>query len=421
MKHRVVIGAQWGDEGKGKIVDCLAPESAAVVRFQGGHNAGHTLVVDGQVIKLHLIPSGILHEDTVSIIGNGVVLSLAQLADESATLIEEGVPVFDRLKISELCPLILPTHIALDQAREAAKGRNAIGTTGRGIGPAYEDKVARPAIKFGDCLYPDHLKARLAQLVEHHNYLLAAFDVAPFNADHMYDELMQEAEPYLPLMADVSHLMHDISRKGNILYEGAQGAMLDVDHGTYPFVTSSNTLAGNVGIGAGCLLHNVDVVGVVKAYTTRVGAGPFPTELDDELGQYLGEKGHEFGTTTGRSRRCGALDLPLLRRSVILNGITYIAMTKLDVLDELAEIPVCTHYELNGEKVVMSPSHLQALSACRPVYQMLPGWQKNIAGVDVFEDLPAAAQGYLRFIEEQINVPVKWVSTGPERTAILEV
>lgn len=417
-KNVVVLGCQWGDEGKGKIVDMLTEQAQAVVRFQGGHNAGHTLVIKDEVIKLRLIPSGILHDHVTCYIGNGVVLSLPALFAEIEELNERGIPVESRLKISADCPLILDSHIALDQAREKDKGAKAIGTTGRGIGPAYEDKVARRAIKLRDIFDTVTLKEKLSQLVNYHNFILENFHKAsPVSIEAIYQDLVKVAERIHPMVDNVMQSIH-VHRLAadRILFEGAQGTLLDIDHGTYPYVTSSNTISSSVTAGAGLGPKYIDeVLGIVKAYTTRVGGGPFPTELTDEVGEHLGTKGHEFGTVTGRKRRCGWLDLVILKKAKWLNSLTSVALMKLDVLDGLSELKVCTHYMLDGQKTDYLPSNAEDVARCQPVYKTFKGWQESTVGLTEFEALPANAQIYIKFIESHLELPVALISTGPER------
>jgi len=418
-KNIVVIGSQWGDEGKGKIVDWLSEDLKAVVRFQGGNNAGHTLVINGAVTKLHLIPSGILHEHVQCIIGNGVVLSPVVLLEEIRQLEEQGVArVRERMSISGACPLILPYHVALDQAREKAKGKAAIGTTGRGIGPAYEDKVARRAIRFSDLFETDHFEQKLKENLAYYNFLLTQYyDAEPLDEKQVREEMLALVDQLKPFLADVPQLLTEMRRRGdNILFEGAQGTMLDIDHGTYPFVTSSNTTAGAVSTGCGfgpCYID--EVLGIVKAYTTRVGAGPFPTELHDDVGVYLAEKGHEIGTTTGRRRRCGWFDAVLLRRSVELNSFTGLCITKLDVLDGLDEVKLCVGYRINGQEYSGVPMDVELFSACEPIYETMPGWKDSTARVTQYEDLPEAARNYLKRIETLVEAPIALISTGPDR------
>lgn len=417
-KNVVVIGTQWGDEGKGKIVDLLTDRADAVVRFQGGHNAGHTLVIDGKKTVLHLIPSGILRENVRCLIGNGVVLSLTALLEEMEILRQSGVPVIERLGISESCPLILPYHIALDQARETARGKQAIGTTGRGIGPAYEDKVARRGIRFGELLDVALYKERLREVMEYHNFTLVNyFKAEAVDYQQVLDESLAQAEVLTPLIEDVTGTLHDLRRAGrNVMFEGAQGALLDIDHGTYPFVTSSNTTAGGAASGTGVGPCYIDyVLGIVKAYTTRVGAGPFPTELFDEQGDYLGEKGHEFGATTGRKRRCGWLDVVALKRSLEINSVTGMCITKLDVLDGMKSLKICVAYKMDGVEVTVPPAGADGFEKCQPVYIEMPGWSESTVGIESIDGLPENARNYLKKIEELTEVPIDVVSTGPDR------
>ena len=417
-KNVVVIGTQWGDEGKGKIVDLLTDRAAAVARFQGGHNAGHTLVIGGKKTVLHLIPSGIMRDGVTCLIGNGVVLSLDALVEEAQALIANGVPVFERLKISPRCPLILPSHAALDLAREKAKGAAAIGTTGRGIGPAYEDKVARRAVKVSDLFMREKFASKLGEVLDYHNFLLKHY----FRADTVdfaktLDEAMQAAELIAPLTADVTQMLQDLADSGqSILFEGAQGTFLDIDHGTYPFVTSSNTVAAAASIGTGIGPRNLDyILGIVKAYTTRVGAGPFPTELFDDMGQHLARVGAEFGATTGRPRRCGWFDAVALRRSIVNSSVSGLCVTKLDVLDELEAIQICIGYQIDGKPISGLPIMVDRFAECRPIYEELPGWQESTVGVTEFDQLPENARNYLDRIEVLAGVPVDIVSTGPDR------
>lgn len=416
-KHVVVLGCQWGDEGKGKIVDMLAEHAQAVVRFQGGHNAGHTLVVNGEVTKLHLIPSSILRDNGLCIIGNGVVLSLDALAEEMTELELRGIPVRDRLKISMNCPLILPTHMALDAAREE-KAARAIGTTKRGIGPAYEDKVARRAIKVVDLLHTEQLKEKVHAIVSYHNFLLKEYyDAEIISEETIYTSLLEHAEELKTTFVDVTQLLSELKdQKANILFEGAQGSLLDIDHGTYPFVTSSNTTIGAVSTGTGFgALQLERVIAVAKVYATRVGAGPFPTELHDDTGEYIGKKGHEFGATTGRKRRCGWLDGVALNRALELNSVTDLCLTKLDVFDELDEIKVAVAYELNGKTINYFPEDPYEFEKVKPIYETLPGWKTSTVGVTEFDELPEAAKGLVAYIEKLTNRPATLVSTGPDR------
>ncbi|MPV85494.1 adenylosuccinate synthase [Ostreibacterium oceani] len=415
-KNVVVIGTQWGDEGKGKIVDLLAPRCQAVVRFQGGHNAGHTLVLDGKKTVLHLIPSGILHDDTACFIGNGVVLSLAALHEEMQTL--AGIDVTAKLKISSACVLILPSHIALDKAREAMRGETAIGTTGRGIGPAYEDKVARRAIKLYDCFDKSNLREKVKRLVGYHNFLLTNYyDAAPIDADATFKELVRLFDGVSSMVTDVSVALAEIQQQGGkILFEGAQGAMLDIDHGTYPFVTSSNTSAGNAASGTGLGPSDVGhVLGIAKAYTTRVGAGPFPTELFDEIGQRIAKIGCEIGASTGRARRCGWFDVPVMRRAMMNSGVHSLCITKLDVLDTLDEIKVCVAYESDDKQIDIAPIEPQAFLDCRPIYRTFEGWQQSTSGIMDYEALPEKAKTYLAALSDLLGVGIDMVSTSPDR------
>ena len=421
-RNVVVIGTQWGDEGKGAIVDLLAERAHAVVRFQGGHNAGHTLVIDGEKTVLHLIPSGILREGVTCLIGNGVVVSLAALIEEIDGLLAQGVPVAERLKLSPACPLILSSHLALDNARELARGGEAIGTTGRGIGPAYEDKIARRAIRVADLFEPTALEERLMSLLDLHNFLLQRYYGAdPVEPARELEHLMGFAERIKPLVADVTELLREMQADGrSVLFEGAQGGMLDIDLGTYPFVTSSNTTVGGASTGTGMGPAAVDcVLGIVKAYTTRVGAGPFPTELFDDMGQYLARTGAEFGATTGRPRRCGWFDAVSLKRAVFSNSLTGLCVTKLDVLDGLEEVKICVGYRLDGDLIETPPLLMERYGECEPVYETMPGWQTATSGVTSYPKLPDSAQAYLARIEEIVATPVDIVSTGPGREAVI--
>ena len=418
MPNVTVIGAQWGDEGKGKIVDWLADRADIVVRFQGGHNAGHTLVVGNTVYKLSLLPSGIV-SGTLSIIGNGVVLDPWAFKAEVEKLRAQGVAVTpDTLQVADTCPLILPVHRDLDGLREDASGAGKIGTTRRGIGPAYEDKVGRRAIRVCDLAHLDGLGPLLDRLCAHHDALRAGFGEPPVNRDVILQALREIAGFVLPFARPVWVTLNAAKKAGKrILFEGAQGVLLDVDHGTYPFVTSSNTVAGTAASGSGMGPSAAGfVLGIAKAYTTRVGSGPFPTELDDATGQRLGERGHEFGTVTGRKRRCGWLDAALLRQSVAVSGVTGIAFTKLDVLDGFDEIRICTAYELGGETLDHLPSHAADQARVRPVYETMPGWSESTRGARSWAELPAQAIKYIRRVEELIDCPITLVSTSPERT-----
>lgn len=417
-KNVVVIGTQWGDEGKGKVVDLLTDKAAAVVRFQGGHNAGHTLVIDGKQTILHLIPSGVLREGVRCLIGNGVVLAPDALLEEVDMLERNGVPAASRMGISESCPLILPYHIALDAAREKARGKKAIGTTGRGIGPAYEDKVSRRGIRLGEIFDTAHISERLREVMDYHNFTLKnLFEFGEVDYAQTLDNLLQQADRIKPMVVDVTGELHRLRKAGdNVMFEGAQGALLDIDHGTYPYVTSSNTTAGGAATGTGVGPRYIDyVVGIVKAYTTRVGAGPFPTELFDEVGDHLGTKGHEFGATTGRKRRCGWLDTVALRRSLEINSVTGICITKLDVLDGLEKLKICVAYQLDGVEVDTPPVGADRFELCRPIYIEMPGWSESTIGVTEYADLPQAARNYLAKIEELCETPIDIVSTGPDR------
>lgn len=439
-RNVVVVGTQWGDEGKGKLVDWLTETARGVVRFQGGHNAGHTLVINGVKTALHLIPSGIMRAGVKCYIGNGVVLSVTKLLEEIAGLEKAGVEVRSRLRVSEGCPLILPFHAAIDIAREAAKakaGTEKIGTTGRGIGPSYEDKIARRALRVQDLKYPERFANKLRELLALHNHVLTTYlgsrdmawdaALAPFISngevqfDAVYDQAMQQAVELLPMVADVSRELNEAHKAGvNLLFEGAQGTLLDIDHGTYPFVTSSNCVAGNAAAGAGVgpgLLHYV--LGITKAYCTRVGGGPFPTELDWEKegtpGYHMSTVGAEKGVTTGRSRRCGWFDAALLKRSAQVNGLSGLCITKLDVLDGLSELKLCVGYQLDGETIDILPMGADEIARCEPIYETLPGWSESSVGVTRYENLPANAQAYLKRIAEATGVPIHVVSTSPDR------
>ena len=417
-KNVVVIGTQWGDEGKGKIVDWLTDRAQGVVRFQGGHNAGHTLVVNGKKTVLHLIPSGILRDNVTCYIGNGVVLAPDALLEEMDMLAKAGVEVTGRLKISEATPLILPHHLALDKAREIAKGAGKIGTTGRGIGPAYEDKVARRAIRVQDLFHRERFAAKLGEVLDYHNFVLKNyFKAEPVDFSKTLDEAMRMAERIKPLVADVPRALYDANRAGdNLLFEGAQGTLLDIDHGTYPFVTSSNCTAGGASTGTGMGPSSMHyVLGITKAYTTRVGSGPFPTELFDDVGKYLGEKGHEFGATTGRARRCGWFDAAALKRAIQINGISGLCVTKLDVLDGLETLRICVGYKIDGQVSDILPVGAETLANCEPIYEELPGWKDSTVGVKTVDGLPANAQAYLDRMQQLCEVPIDIISTGPDR------
>lgn len=417
-KSVVILGSQWGDEGKGKIVDLLTDRAFVVARFQGGHNAGHTLVIDGQKTALHLIPSGILREHVTCLIGNGVVLAPDALLKEIQMLEERGVEVRERLKLSGACPLILPYHIALDQAREAARGNAKIGTTGRGIGPAYEDKVARRGLRLADLVNMERFAEKLKEVMEYHNFALTQYHkVEAVDFEATLAESKQWAEALLPMMGDVTGYLHEARERGeNILFEGAQGTLLDIDHGTYPYVTSSNTTAGGTATGSGFGPLYLDyVLGITKAYTTRVGSGPFPTELHCDIGRHLGEKGHEFGTTTGRERRCGWFDAVALKQAVRINSISGICLTKLDVLDGLETVKICVGYQSPEGREVGVPMHSDDYEGLLPVYEELPGWSDNTFGIQHLDKLPENARRYIRRIEELIGASVDIISTGPDR------
>ena len=424
-KNVVVLGTQWGDEGKGKIVDLLTDQASAVVRYQGGHNAGHTLVVAGEKTVLHLIPSGILRENVLCLIGNGVVLAPDALITEMNKLESKGVPVRQRLRISPNCPLILPYHVALDQAREKKRGNAKIGTTGRGIGPAYEDKVARRGLRLADLIRGGDFAARLKDIMEYHNFHLTNYyGVEAVSYEQVLEQALAWGEQLKPLITDVTAILHDYRKQGKaLMFEGAQGSLLDIDHGTYPFVTSSNTTAGGVstGTGVGPLYLNY-VLGITKAYTTRVGSGPFPTELvydaandvGSDIGKHLGTVGHEFGATTGRQRRCGWFDAVALRRAVEINSVSGLCLTKLDVLDGLDEVKICTSYH-NTDNGCQGSSDAVAFENVQPEYETLPGWTESTVGATTVEQLPANAQAYIKRIEELVGCPVDIISTGPDR------
>ena len=417
-KNVVVIGTQWGDEGKGKLVDLLTEQAEAVVRFQGGHNAGHTLVINGETTVLHLIPSGVLRDNVECLIGNGVVLSLEALLEEIETLEKAGVQVRNRLKISEACALILPIHIAIDKAREIARGNKAIGTTGRGIGPAYEDKVARRGLRAGDLLCAEKFSKRLKELVDYHNFMLTNYYKSEaLDYQLILGNTLKLAEQIKPMLTDVGEELKDYQQADkNILFEGAQGALLDIDHGTYPYVTSSSTTAGGAATGTGVGPLDLDyILGITKAYSTRVGNGPFPTELDDEYGEHLGVKGHEFGATTGRKRRTGWFDAVSMRKSVQMNSLTGICLTKLDVLDGLDKIGICTAYKINGKLTEIAPLGADNYEACEPVIEEMSGWDGTTAGITDIEQLPDNAKAYIERIAELIGVKIAILSTGPDR------
>ncbi|HNU10390.1 MAG TPA: adenylosuccinate synthase [Rubrivivax sp.] len=423
-RNVVVVGTQWGDEGKGKVVDWLTDHAQGVVRFQGGHNAGHTLVIAGRKTALQLVPSGVMREGVPCYIGNGVVVDPTHLLSEIERLEALGIDVRSRLFLSESCPLILPLHVEVDRAREARRdhsGSGKIGTTGKGIGPAYEDKVARRALRVQDLKHPARFESRLRELAEHHNAELVRLGAAPVDVAAVLDGALRAGESLRPLMADVGYRIYNASRDGaNLLFEGAQGTLLDIDHGTYPFVTSSNCVSGNAAAGSGVgpgMLHYI--LGITKAYTTRVGSGPFPTELpidqEGSVGRHLSVVGQERGTVTGRARRCGWLDAAALKRAIIINGISGLCITKLDVLDGLPEIKVCVGYELDGRQLDILPLDGDEIAACRPVFETLPGWSESTAGLTNWEQLPGNARRYLERVQQLIEAPIDMVSTGPDR------
>ena len=417
-KNVVVLGTQWGDEGKGKIVDLLTDQANAVARFQGGHNAGHTLVIGGEKTVLHLIPSGILREGVKCLIGNGVVLSPEALLKEMRELEEKGVPVRDRLRLSPACPLILPYHVALDQARELARGDAKIGTTGRGIGPAYEDKVARRGLRLGDMFNTERFADKLKEVMEYHNFALTEYyKVEAVDYQTTLEEALQMAQELKPLVEDVTSTLHQYREDGaNILFEGAQGSLLDIDHGTYPFVTSSNTTAGGTATGSGFGPLYLDyVLGITKAYTTRVGSGPFPTELHDDIGAHLAKQGHEFGATTGRARRCGWFDGVALRQAVRINSVTGLCLTKLDVLDGLDTVKVCVDYKDAAGNSIAAPFDCEDYGDITPIYEDMPGWSESTVGVKSLDELPDNARDYIKKIESIVGVPIDIISTGPDR------
>lgn len=425
-KSIAIVGTQWGDEGKGKVVDWLTDNAKVVVRFQGGHNAGHTLYINGEKTVLRLIPSGMLREDSNCYIGNGVVVSPDALFKEVAELQERNVTVLERLCISPACPVILPSHIAIDQAREAAMGEKAIGTTGRGIGPCYEDKVARRALKIHDLFSsPDALKAKLETILEYHNFLLTQrYNQSPISVDETFEQALAWGKRLKPLVTDVTTRLDEHRKAGDsILFEGAQGSFLDVDHGTYPYVTSSNTCVGSVATGAGFGPCHLDyVLGITKAYTTRVGGGPFPTELHDEVGISLAKHGNEFGAVTGRPRRCGWFDAVLLRRAIQINSITGLCLTKMDVMDHLETIKICVAYQLpDGSQTNYPPMDADQFEQMTPIYEEVPGWQANSQDVQSYNDLPENAKAYIEKLESILEVPIHLISTGPERDALIVV
>lgn len=417
-KNIVVLGTQWGDEGKGKIVDLLTDKASYVARFQGGHNAGHTLVIDGEKTVLHLIPSGILRENVQCLIGNGVVLAPDALMKEILELEEKAVPVRDRLRISPACPLILPYHVALDKAREVARGKSAIGTTGRGIGPAYEDKVARRGLRLGDLFHRKRFAAKLGEVLDYHNFSLKNYyKSVSVDFNETLENALALGEQLQPMVADVTEILHQARKKGeNILFEGAQGTLLDIDHGTYPYVTSSNTTAGGTATGSGFGPLYLDyVLGITKAYTTRVGSGPFPTELFDETGERLAKRGHEFGATTGRPRRCGWFDAIALRHAVQINSISGLCLTKLDVLDGLDVIRICVGYKGIDSEIKTTPLDSDTYETLEPIYEEIPGWTESTLGLRKLDELPSAARNYINRIEKTVGAPIDIISTGPER------
>ena len=421
----VVLGTQWGDEGKGKIVDLMTERAKYVVRYQGGHNAGHTLVINGEKTVLHLIPSGILRENVTSIIGNGVVLSPAALMKEMKELEDRGIPVRERLLLSEACPLILDYHVALDNAREKARGAKAIGTTGRGIGPAYEDKVARRGLRVGDLFNREAFAEKLKNILEYYNFqLVNYYKVEPVDYQKTLDDVFAVADIITGMVADITTILDTARKNGdNILFEGAQGTMLDIDHGTYPYVTSSNTTAGGVATGSGFGPRNLDyVLGIIKAYCTRVGGGPFTTELFDETGAEIARKGNEFGAVTGRPRRCGWFDAVAIRRAIQLNSISGFCMTKLDVLDGFDEVKICTAYKMpNGEIVEYAPLAAKDWEGVEPIYETLPGWKENTFGVTDVNKLPQTCRDYIKRIQEVTGVPIAILSTGPDRVQTMNL
>lgn len=417
-----VLGGQWGDEGKGKIVDCLSENANVVIRFQGGNNAGHTLVTGDHKVVVHLIPAGILREHVTAYIGNGVVLSIEALKEEIEELETHLGPITDRLRLSEDCSLLLPSHAALDRAREIKRGKQAIGTTSRGIGPAYEDKIARRGLKAHDLLDLEGTRYKIEELLDYHNFLLTHYlDHKAVDSTQIFDFLAESAEWLVPMICDVTTEVGGLLASGQkILFEGAQGIMLDIDHGTYPFVTSSNTGIGAIGTGAGISPTRIDhLLAIVKAYTTRVGSGPFPTELHDDVGSYIAKTGDEFGATTGRPRRCGWFDAVLIRRAHQLNQFDGLCITKLDVLDGLETIKICTGYKVDGEEYPDWPANAWRLSQCEPVYEEIPGWQEDTSGIQNYDELPSNAKAYLQRITDVTGVPIDMVSTGPDRTHLI--
>ena len=423
-KNVIVLGTQWGDEGKGKIVDLLTDRAQAVVRFQGGHNAGHTLVIGKKKMVLHLVPSGILRDNVRCFIGNGVVVAPSALLQEIDHLRSLGVELESRIRVSGLCPVVLPYHVAIDQAREKALGGQAIGTTGRGIGPAYEDKVARRGLRIADLLVPEICRSMVETAADYHNFVLQQyFKASPVDISQLVEECLGYGEALAPLVADVAAELYQLIEQGDsVVFEGAQGALLDVDHGTYPFVTSSNTTAGAASVGSGIGPLQFDaVMGIAKAYTTRVGSGPFPTELFDQAGEALAREGHEFGATTGRPRRCGWFDAVNVKHACRLSGVTALCITKLDVLDQFTEVKICTAYERAGERMDTPASQSNELMQCVPVYERVPGWRTRTAGIRTWQGLPGEARRYLERLSELIEVSVDIVSTGADRDDTLVV
>ena len=421
-KHIIVLGSQWGDEGKGKIVDLLTERASVVVRFQGGHNAGHTLVIDGKKTILRLVPSGILRKHVMCLIGNGVVLSPIALVEEVEELAQQGIVVANRLKISNAAVLLLPYHVALDRAREIAKGKSAIGTTGRGIGPAYEDKIARRALRFSTLFNEQKLAHQLVEILDYHNFILRHYHQQPtIDYSALLQQLLALAPKLQPFCVNLAQCLQQYRASGkHIIFEGAQGTLLDIDHGTYPYVTSSNTIAGAACVGSGYGPRYMDyILGVTKAYITRVGGGPFPTELSDETGQYLAEKGNEFGSVTGRPRRCGWLDMVVLRYAILLNSFSALCITKLDVLDGLAAIKICVAYSLHHTRYDYPPEEYEQWVQCEPIYETLPGWSQSTRGVKNFAALPANAQQYLLRIEALASIPIDLITTGPAREDVI--
>ncbi len=423
-KNIVIIGTQWGDEGKGKVVDLLTDQVSAVVRYQGGHNAGHTLIIDGRKTVLRLIPSGILHDHVICMIGNGLVLSPTALLQEMGELMERGICVEERLRISPACSLLLPYHVAIDQARESQRGEHKIGTTGRGIGPCYEDKIARRGLHVADLAHPERLKTKLYELAAYQNFQLEKlYQTKSIDADEVYAQLLEQAQIIVPMIANVNQCLAEYKQQGkNIMFEGAQGALLDIDLGTYPYVTSSNTTVGAVSTGTGVGPRYIDeVYGITKAYVTRVGAGPFPTEQQNAEGALMASQGKEFGSVTGRPRRCGWFDVPIMRHSLLVNSLSAMVLTKLDVLDQFKTIRICTAYRFKGEEILYPPLDADDFAACEPLYEEIPGWQQSTYGITEFNDLPENARAYVRRLEALCQLPVALISTGPERSQTIHL